>query len=76
MVGLLGRLSGGVQFFISEGFMLCPVDDLLLMILVQIDKVVTIAGHAYEQVAVGVWIRLGLAKRLRIHDVELNMVPV
>jgi len=56
--------------------MLCPGDDLVLQRLAQIAKIVAVARHAHDQIAVLLRVLLGSAQRGRVHHVELDVVAV
>lgn len=53
-----------------------PLDDLFLVGGVQVHKVIAVAGHPHQQVAVIVRFGLGLSLYIRIDNVELNVVAV
>jgi hypothetical protein len=54
----------------------CPLDDLLLVVLVQVHEVITVPGHAHQKIDIIIRRGLGFFKCFRIHDVELDVVPV
>ena len=56
--------------------MLCSGKDLLLVMLVQIDKIVAVAGNPHQQVTIVVRGCLGIAQGLGVHNIKLNMMPV
>ena len=61
---------------VSEIFMFCPVDNLVLQVFTQIVKIIAVPGHTYNQVAVFLRMFLGIAKCVSINYVELNMMAV
>ena len=56
--------------------MFCAVDDFVLQVLSQIIKIVTVASHAYNKVAVFLRMFLCIAKGLPINYIELDVMSV
>lgn len=57
-----------------ETLLRVPCDDLFLLIVVEIYEVVAVAGDADQEAAVFVGIRLRVAQRIFVDDVELDVV--
>ena len=59
---------------VSDHFLLGPADNLFLVLMVEVDEIITIACNPDQQVTVFVRNLLCLAQSFRIHDIELDMV--
>ena len=70
------NLFSGCNPFWLKSLLGCPIDDLLLMVFVQIHEVVAVPGHAHQKVGIVVRRGLGFFQCVRVHDVELDVVPV
>ena len=68
--------SNFIQTLELKGFLFSPGDDFFLMVFIQINKIVAVAGNPNKQVPVFVGRTLGFSQRLGINDVELNMVTI
>ena len=56
--------------------MLRPCNNLILQRLAQVAEVVAVAGDAYDEVPVLLWMRLGRVEGRGVHDVKLDVVAL
>ena len=59
-----------------KGFLLGSGNNFLLVVLVQVNEIITVTGYPNQQVFVIPRRRLGPAQGLGIDDIELDMMPI
>ena len=56
--------------------MLCPGDNFLLVMPVQVDEVIAVTGNPHQQVAILIGYLLGPAQGGGVHHIELDVMAV